>query len=76
MKVVKIILAINAGTLAINGIIIWLTIAKQFPAVLGILLFFGCIAGAIWFSCYVNQALPFQRKQKFYSAPTERMRSL
>lgn len=76
MKIPKYVLTINAGALAMNGIIVWLMVAQTFPALLGILLFFGCIAGAVWFSCYLNGALPGQRRRRFYSAETERIESL
>lgn len=54
MKLLKCMLAINGVTLVINGIIVWLTVVKTFPPALGVLLFLGAIAGAIWLSCYVN----------------------
>lgn len=77
MKTVKFMLAINGVTLAINGIIVWLTVAKEFPALLGILLVFGFIAGAVWLSCYVNGVLPSQRQRaSFYSAPTEKVETV
>jgi hypothetical protein len=77
MKVAKYLLVINGITLAINGMIVWLTVIKTFPPALGILLFLAGLAGAVWFSCYVNGALPRRRHQPgFYSPPTERMKSL
>lgn len=73
MKVVKYMLIVNAVTLGINGTIVWLTIIKAFPPILGIVIFLACMAGAVWFSCYVNGALPHQRRHAFYSAPTKKV---
>lgn len=74
MKVVKFMLAINGVTLVINGIIVWLTIIKAFPAALAFVVVFVFIGGATWLSCYANGALPKRRRRSnFYSAKTERM---
>lgn len=54
MKVLKLMLAINGVTLVINGIIVWLTVAKEFPAVLGVLFVLACFAGAVWLSAKAN----------------------
>lgn len=77
MRVVKLMLAINGATLVMNGVIVWLTIVKAFPPILGIAIFLACLAGAVWFSCYVNGKLPKRsRSATFYSAPTERIESV
>lgn len=77
MKVVKYMLVVNGVTLTINGVIVWLTVVKTFPAILGIVLFLGFMASAVWLSCYMNGALPSQRRSHtFYSAPTERIERL
>ena len=73
MKVVKYLLIVNAVTLAINGIIVWLTVIKAFPPILGILIVLAFIAGAVWLSCYLNGALPHQRRHAFYSTLTEKI---
>lgn len=74
VKTVKVVLVINAATLAINGIIVWLTIIRNFPPILGIMLFVGCLSGAVWLSCWLNGKLPKKRTRAFYAAETERMR--
>ncbi|HEU5376154.1 MAG TPA: hypothetical protein VFV38_11985 [Ktedonobacteraceae bacterium] len=73
MKVVKYLLIVNAVTLLINGIIVWLTIVRAFPPILGILIFLACMAGAVWLSCYLNGALPYQHRNAFYSIPAEKI---
>ena len=74
MRVAKYLLAINVGTLLINGIIVWLTIAKYFPAILGIVLFLGVLGALVWFSCLVNGKLPRRPHRSFYTAETEEIR--
>ena len=76
MRVSKPLVYANIGALGINGIIVWMTIVKTFPAVVGILLVAGFFAGAIWFSCYVNGVLPDQRRSAFYASPTEKVETL
>lgn len=73
MKVSKSLIYTNITALTINGIIVWLTIMKAFPAVLGFLLVVGFIAGATWLSCYMNEVLPYQRRRAFHSALTEKV---
>lgn len=74
MKVSKPILYCNMLALAVNGILVWLMVVKMFPPMLGILIFLGCLASAVWFSCYANGRLPRRaRRHTFYTAPTERM---
>ena len=58
LRLLKLLLGINGVTLAINGVIVWLTVVKTFPPALGVLLFLGLLAGAIWLSCYANGVLP------------------
>lgn len=72
IKVAKLILIVNGTALLINGIVVWLVIAKTFPLLLGALVFFGFFAGAVWLSCYMNGALPRQRRHAFYSTQTEK----
>lgn len=76
MKVVKYMLIVNAVTLGINGIIVWLTIIKAFPPILGVVIVLVFIAGAVWLSCYLNGALPHQRRNSFYIAQTEKAERL
>lgn len=74
MKVVKSMLIVNAATLVINGVIVWLTIVKSCPAVLGIALVIGFLSGSVWVSCAVNGKLPRKAaKYHFYSAPTQKV---
>ena len=74
MRAVKLMLAVNGVTLGINGVIVWLTIVKAFPPLLGIVLFLGCLSSLVWFSCLVNGKLPAKKpRQAFYSAPTEKV---
>lgn len=54
MRLLKAMLAINGVTLVINGVIVWLTVVKAFPPVLGIALFFACLGALIWLSCKAN----------------------
>ncbi len=76
MRVRKPLICANIGALGINGVIIWMTIVKTFPVVVGILLVAGFFAGAVWFSCYVNGVLPDQRRIAFYAAETENVETL
>ena len=62
-KLIKRLAYINVAALTINGIIVWLMIVRSFPPILGILIFLACMAGAVWFSCYINGALPKRRSQ-------------
>jgi hypothetical protein len=65
-------LVVNGVTLLINGVVVWLTIIKSFPAMLGIGIFLGCLATAIWFSCLINGKLPRKtRPSGFYTPSTE-----
>lgn len=74
MKIIKIVLAVNGVTLALNGVIVWLTVVKTFPAILGIFLVLVFLAGAVWLSCYVNGKLPRRTpKRTLYSAPTQKV---
>lgn len=73
MRLMKIMLAVNAVTLVMNGVIVWLVLTRTFPFLLGVVVVGGCLAGAVWGSCYVNGALPKQRRHAFYSAQTERV---
>lgn len=72
MRTIKIMLAVNGVTLGMNSIIVWLTIVKAFPPVLGIALFVGCLTGLVWLSCRIN-GLP---AKKFHAAKTEPVRRL
>ncbi|HEU5383643.1 MAG TPA: hypothetical protein VFV38_50225 [Ktedonobacteraceae bacterium] len=76
MKISKPLIYANITALSINGIIVWLVITKTFPTLLGILLVVGFLAGATWFSCFMNGALPKQRRQAFHSALTEKVEAV
>lgn len=76
LRAIKYLLIVNAVTLGMNGVVVWLVIAKTFPALLGVLLVLGFIAGAVWLSCLVNEMLPYQRYHAFHSAPTEKREDL
>jgi hypothetical protein len=77
MRISKPLLYCNVTALLVNGVIVWLMAVRVFPLMLGITIFFGCMAGAVWFSCKVNGKLPNQgRPATFYSGPTEEMEGL
>lgn len=77
IRLLKSMLIINIATLAINGIIVWLTIVRAFPPILGILLFIAIMAGFVWLSCWLNGKLPpKKRRTSLYAAPTEKVGSL
>lgn len=72
MRVSKIVIYCNILSLTVNGILVWLMLVKLFPPMLGILIFLGCLAGAVWLSCYTNGRLPKKARQgTLYAAPTE-----
>lgn len=74
MKVSKVVIYCNMLSLMVNGILVWLMIVKMFPPMLGILIFCGCLAGAVLFSCYANGRLPKKVSQHmFYVAPIEKI---
>jgi hypothetical protein len=73
----KTVVYCNIGALAINGVIVWLMAVKYFPPTLGVTLFIGFFAGAVWFSCKVNGKPPKSgREETFYSARTEKVERL
>ena len=76
MKINKWLVYANITALSINGVIVWLVITKTFPILIGVLLVAGFLAGATWFSCYMNGALPHQRRQAFHAAPTEKVEAV
>lgn len=77
MKLIKPLAYINVAALTINGIMLWLMLVRNFPPILGMALFVTCLAGAVWFSCYVNGALPKRgQPTSFYSAPTEKIETI
>lgn len=76
MKISKKLIYANLFALVVNGSIVCLVLAKTFPVLLGILLVIGFFAGATWFSCYMNGALPKQRRQAYHSAPTEKAEAM
>lgn len=73
MRVSTRLIYANVAALSINGIIVWMTITKTFPVVVGVLLVAAFLAGAVWFSCLVNGVLPRQRKITFYLAKTQKV---
>ncbi|MBA2679235.1 MAG: hypothetical protein H0U76_12655 [Ktedonobacteraceae bacterium] len=65
----------NLAALAVNTIIVWLTLVKAFPPVLGVSIFLVFLASTIWLSCYLNGQLPKKaRPPSFYAARTEKTR--
>lgn len=74
MKTVKLLMYCNIIALIINGLIVWLTIIKAFPAALAFIIIFAFIGAATWLSCYAQGVLPHQRrKHDLHSSPTEQM---
>ncbi len=77
MRISKPLVYCNVAALVVNGCIVWLTIVKYFPLVLGVVLFIGCLSGLVWLSCKLTGHLPAkQPRYTFYSAPTEEVEQL
>lgn len=76
MKISKPLIYANLTALSVNGILVWMTITRTFPMLLGVFLIIVFLGGATWFSCYANGVLPKQRRQGFHTAPTEKVEVL
>lgn len=54
MKISKPLVYCNVIALLVNGMLVWLTVVRLFPAMLGVLLVLAGFAGAIWLSAKAN----------------------
>ena len=78
MRVAKPLIYANAAALALNAVIIALMAVRKFPPILGLVLIIAFLGGSVLLSCYINGALPKRQRRpnSFYSAPTERVKSV
>lgn len=58
------LVAANIGALCINGVLVWLTIIKNWPPFLIVCTIAVILGLCIWLSCYANGKLPHQSLYK------------